>query len=77
MRKCRGKERDCLVPRSHYSARPKRFGSRGSSEEDVSRPFVSDTKPSELTEKARENAVRGLGKERDCLVERIRFESGM
>ena len=64
MRKCRGKERDCLVPRPHYSARPKRFGSRGSGEEDVSRPFVSDTTPSELTEKARENAVRGLGKEK-------------
>ena len=38
----------CLVPRPHYSARPKRFGSRGPCEkkcEAVPRPFVSDTSP--------------------------------
>ena len=34
----------CLVPRPHYSARPKRFGSRGPIE-NVSRPFASDTSP--------------------------------
>ena len=34
----------CLVPRPHYSARPKRFGSRGLSES-VSRPYFSDTSP--------------------------------
>ena len=34
----------CLINRPHYSALPKRFGSRAPSE-DVSRPFASDTSP--------------------------------
>ena len=38
------KDSSCLVPRPHYSARPKRFGSRGPIET-VSRPFASDTSP--------------------------------
>ena len=37
----------CLVPRPHYSARPKRFGSRGPIENfpKISRPFASDMSP--------------------------------
>ena len=54
----------CLVPRPHYSARPKRFGSRGPMEN--VRPFP-DRSPrirhrNELTERDWENAVQGLGK---------------
>ena len=52
----------CLVPRPHYSARPVRLGSRGTSE------FLrSSGRPSQirhrnaLTEKAWEGAVQGLG----------------
>ena len=47
---------NCLVPRPHHSGRPIRFGSRAPSE-DRSRHR------SELTEKAWENAVQGIGKE--------------
>ena len=46
----------CLVPRPHYSARPKRFGSRGPIE-NVSRPFASDTSPKWIDRE-------GLGKRR-------------
>ena len=53
----------CLVPRPHYSARPKRFGSRGPIENVV----FPDRSPriryrNELTERDWENAVQGLGK---------------
>ena len=38
-----------LVPRSHYSARPKRFGSPGASEDvSIYRPFTSDTSPKQI-----------------------------
>ena len=46
----------CLVPRPHYFALPKRFGSRGPSE-NVSRPFASDTSPKWIDRE-------GLGKRR-------------
>ena len=53
---------DCLVPRPHYSARPKRFGSRGPIEN-----VIPDRSPrirhrNELTERDWENAVQELGK---------------
>ena len=44
----------CLVPRPHYSVRPKRFGSRGPCK-NVSRPFASDTSPKQIDQE-------GLGK---------------
>ena len=52
----------CLVPRPHYSARPKRFGSRGPIEN-----VFPDRSPrighrNELTERDWKNAVQGLGK---------------
>ena len=50
--------RVCLVPRPHYSARPKRFGSRGHVFPDRS-PRVRHR--NELTERDWENAVQGLG----------------
>ena len=46
----------CLVPRPHFSSRPKRFGSRGPCE-NVSRPFASDTSPKRIDRE-------GLGKRR-------------
>ena len=53
----------CLVPRPHYSAQPKRFGSRGPIENVRTFP---DRSPrirhrNELTERDWENAVQGLG----------------
>ena len=54
----------CLVPKRHYFARPKRFGSRGPSEN--VRPFPTRLlrirHRSELTERDCENAVQELGK---------------
>ena len=52
----------CLVPRPHYSPRPKRFGSRGPIENVV----FPDRSPrirhrNDLTERNWENAVQGLG----------------
>ena len=53
-----------LVPMRHYFARPKRFGSRGPSEN--VRPFPTSLlrirHRSELTERDWENALQGLGK---------------
>ena len=46
----------CLVPRPHYSTRPKRFGSRGP----IRSPRIRHR--NELTERDWENAVQGLGK---------------
>ena len=46
----------CPIPRPHYSARPKRFGSRGP----VHSPRIRHR--SELTEREWKNAVEGLGK---------------
>ena len=46
----------CLVPRPHFSSRPKRFGSRGPCE-NVSRPFASDKSPKRIDRE-------GLGKRR-------------
>ena len=54
----------CLVPRPHYSARPKRFGSPGPSEN--VRPFPARSPRirhrNELTDRDWENAVQRLGK---------------
>ena len=52
----------CLVPRPHYSSRPKRFGPRGPSEEVKNFPACSSRirHRSESTEKAWEDAVQGL-----------------
>ena len=51
-----------LVPRPHYSARTKRFGSRVPSEDVRAFPARSPRigHRSDLTEKASENAVQGL-----------------
>ena len=53
----------CLVPRSHFSSRPKRFGSRGPCE-NVSRPFASDTSPKRIDRE-------GLGKRRTGTRQRL------
>ena len=50
----------CLVPRSHYPARPKRFESRGPSENVFCARSPRIRHRSELTESAWENAVQGL-----------------
>ena len=54
----------CLVPRPHYSARPKRFGSRGPSEN--VRPFPARSPRirhrNELIDSDWENALQRLGK---------------
>ena len=50
----------CLVPRPHYSARPKRFESRGPSENVFRARSPRIRHRSELTERAWENAVQGL-----------------
>ena len=53
-------------PRPQYYTRPKRFGSRGPSEDFVSRPFVSDTSPKWIDRKGlgkrRTGTMRGLWK---------------
>ena len=56
----------CLVPRPHFSSRPKRFGSRGPCENVRAFPARSPRirHRNELTEKDWENAVQGLGKNR-------------
>ena len=56
----------CLVPRPHYSARPKRFGVTWSDRKCEENVFP-DRSPrirhrNELTERDWENAVQGLGK---------------
>ena len=57
------RETTYLVPKPHFPARPKRFGSRGLS--NVRFPVRSPQirQRSELTERDWENAVQGLGKE--------------
>ena len=50
----------CLVPRPHYPARPKRFESRGPSENVFCARSPRIRHRSELTERAWENAVHGL-----------------
>ena len=50
----------CLVPRPHYPARPKRFESRGPSENVFCARSPRIRHRSELTESAWENAVQGL-----------------
>ena len=50
----------CLVPRPHYPARPKRFESRGPSENVFCAHSPRIRHRSELTESAWENAVQGL-----------------
>ena len=67
------KNRACLVPRPHYSARPKRFGARGPIENVKMFP---DRSPrirhrNELTERDWENAVQGLGKNRARSIETV------
>ena len=52
----------CLVPRPHYSARPKRFGSRGPIENVFPDRWSRIRHRNELTERDWENAVQGLGK---------------
>ena len=61
----------CLVPRPHYPARPKRFESRGPSENVFCARSPRIRHRSELTERAWENAVQGLA---PCLymVERLK-----
>ena len=52
-----------LVPRPHYSARPKRFGSRGASEDvSIYRPFTSDTSPKQIDREGLRKPVQRLGK---------------
>jgi len=53
----------CLVPRPHFSSRPKRFGSRGPCENVRAFPTRSPRirHRNELTERDWENAVHGLG----------------
>lgn len=67
-----GKRDDsCLVPRPHYSAGPKRFGSRDPGENVSSPPPRSPRirHRKVLTEGHWENAVQGLGKdERYCSI---------
>ena len=50
----------CLVPRPHYPARPKRFESRGPSENVFCARSTRIRHRSELTERGWENAVQGL-----------------
>ena len=52
----------CLVPRPEYSARPKRFGSRGPSEDLFLTRSPRIRHLSELTERDWERAVQRLGK---------------
>ena len=52
----------CLVPRPEYSARPKRFGSRGPSEDLFPTRSPRIRHLSELTERDWERAVQRLGK---------------
>ena len=52
--------RSCLVPRPHYSARPKRFESRGPRKNVFRACSTRIRHQSELTERAWENAVQGL-----------------
>ena len=61
----------CLVPRPHYPARPKRFESRGPSENVFCARSPRIRHRSELTERGWENAVQGLA---PCLymVERLK-----
>ena len=53
-----------LVPRPHFSPRPRRFGSRGPCENVRAFPARSSRirQRNELTEREREYAVQGLGK---------------
>ena len=55
----------CVVPRPHYSARPKRLASRGPSEN--VRAFLARSPRirhrNELTDRDLENAIQGLGKD--------------
>ena len=55
----------CPVPKPHYSARPKRFGSRGPSK-NVRLGYVTEN---ELTDKDWKNAVQGLGKVLSTILE--------
>ena len=48
----------CLVPRPHFSSRPKRFRSRGPCE-NVSRPFASDTSPKRIGREGRGKRCKG------------------
>ena len=50
----------CLVPSPHYCERPMRFGSRGPSENPSRSSRIRHRNA--LTEKAREEAVLGLGR---------------
>ena len=52
----------CLVPRPHFSSRPKRFRSRGPCENVFSARSPRIRHRNELTERHWENAVRRLGK---------------
>ena len=61
----------CLVPRPQYFARPKRFGSRGSSEDLFPTRSPRIRHLSELTERDWEHAVQRQGK-RSC-IRRPRF----
>ena len=56
----------CLVPRPHFSSRPKHFWSRGPCE-NVSRPFASDTSPKRIDQEGLGNAVQGLGNDSHIL----------
>ena len=60
----------CLVPRPHYSAQPKRFGSRGPNENVKMFPNRSPRirHRNELTERDWENAVQGLGKDSPIII---------
>ena len=51
----------CLVPRPHFSSRPKRFGSRGPCENVLSARSPRIRDQNELTARDWENAVQGLG----------------
>ena len=51
----------CLVPRPHFSSRPKRFGSRGPCENVFSARSPRIRDQNELTARDWENAVQGLG----------------
>ena len=59
--------RICLVPRPHFSSRPKRFGSRGPCE-NVSRPFASDTSPKRIDQEE-------LGKRRTGTRQKMTHET--
>ena len=52
----------CLVPRPHFSSRPKRFGSCGPCENVFPARSPRISHRSELTDRDWENAEQGLGK---------------